>query len=77
MITVGSITIQKSMMNNTFNWDYTLHNVDSNIIILVIAGKIKFLQFFIQFIHHYPTLSIITHQTNVKNNLTVYLLDKL
>ena len=77
MIIGGSIIIQKSMMNNTFNWDYTLHNVDSNIIILNIAGKIMFLHFLIQFMHNYPTLSINKHQTNVKNNLTVYLLDKL
>ena len=65
------------MMNNTFNWYYTLHNVDSNIIILDIAGKIMFLHFLIQLMHNYPTLSINKHQTNVKNNLTVYLLDKL
>ena len=66
-----------SMMNNTFNWDYKLHNVDSNVIILHMAVEIMFLQFLIQFKHNYPTLSINKHQTNVKNNLTVYLLDKL
>ena len=50
------------MMNNTFNWDYTLHNVDSNIIILNIAGKIMFLHFLFQIMHIYPTLSINKHQ---------------
>ena len=64
-------------MNNTLNWDYKLHNVDPNIIIPNIDGKIKFLHFLIQFMHNYPTLSINKHQTNVKNNLTVYLLDNL
>ena len=41
---------------------YKLHNVDSNVIILNIAGKIMFLHFLFQFMHNYPTLSINKHQ---------------
>ena len=64
-------------VNLAISYYYKLHNVDSNVIILNIAGKIMFLHFLFQFMHNYPTLSINKHQTNVKNNLTVYLLDKL